>query len=59
MYEELVDTSRFDGNFSIFRCDRLFDAVNVNAHQTGFDAKVLRLELMKMQKRAFGALGAI
>ena len=59
MYEELMDTSRLDGNLSIFGCNRLLGAINMNAHQTGFDAKVFCLELMEMQKRAFGPLGAI
>ena len=59
MNEKLMDRARLDGDLAIVTRDRLSCAIDFNAHQARFNAKVLRLELVKMEKRTFWSARAV
>lgn len=57
--EKLMDGARFHGDLAVVARYPSGGAVDFNPHQAPFDAKILGLKLMKMQRRAFGTVGPI
>ena len=57
--EKLMDRTRLDGNLAIVTSDGFPGAVNLNAHQARLNAEVLGLELVEVEKWAFGPAGAV
>lgn len=59
MNEEVVDATRFHGNFPIFWRHSLDLPINIDSHHSRLHAEVLGLELMEMGWWAFRPIGAI
>ena len=59
MDEEAMDRTRLHRDLAVVARDRFRRAVDYDAHQPGLDAEILRLELVEVQERALGFVGAV